>query len=414
LFLAGRVNRRFNERPRSPWRTGRLLVVLVIAAAALGLVFPSPVPHATVPAAPVLAASAPLTCLDSALAEYANSGRGWTGGDSTWSSPLPDGRELFAFSDTFLGPITPPSRPSDAVFVHNSFVVRDAGGRWSTVVGGTAERPAALIAPADPTHWYWLGAATYLDGALQVPLTEWRPGGPGPLDFAFVGSALARFDIRELSAPSVTPLPRSRGIQWGQWVQPAGAFSYVYGVEADGDHKYLHVARVAGDDLRRPFAYWTGRGWSPSESESFRVTDGISAEFSVHRLRAGVYMLTTMRGGTAFSDRLIGRFGPSPTGPFGPAITLYVTPESGRAGLYHDADVYTYNAHVHPEYSTPTELLVSYNVNSIDTSPGGDVYRQASLYRPRFIVVSLRWKGGPDHEPWDAVAPWGGPRRPCR
>ncbi len=376
-------------------RAGGLLVVLLITALASGPATPSPAPRAV-----------PLTCLDTALADYANSGAGWTGGDSTWSSPLPDGREVFAFSDTFLGPVTARARPPDAAFVHNSFVVRDAAGRFSTIVGGTAARPAALIAPADPSHWFWLGAATYLDGELQVPVTEWRPTGPGPFDFAFAGSALARFDVRDLRVPAVTPLPRSRGIQWGQWVQPAGAWTYVYGVETDGEHRYLHVARVTGGDLRQPFSYWTGRGWSTAESDSLRVTDGIAGEFSVHRLRHGAYMLTTMQGGTGFSDRIVGRFGPAPTGPFGPATTLYVTPESGSSGTYHDADVYTYNAHVHPEYSTPTAVVVSYNVNSVDTLPGGDLYRRVGLYRPRFVVISLGWNGAGQTSP-------GAMRHPC-
>jgi len=388
------------------WRVGRFLV-LVATTAALGLFVPAPAPDRI--GALAVTGSKPLGCLDAALTDYGDSGAGWTGGDSTWSSPLPDGRELFAFSDSFLGPISPPGRPPDAAFVHNSLVVRDGAGRWSTVVGGTADRPAALVAPADPAHWFWLGAATYLDGVLQVPLTEWRPTGPGPLDFAFVGSALARFDPRDLRVPSsVTPLPRSRGIAWGQWVQPAGGFSYVYGVEYDGDRKYLHVARVAGGDLRQQFWYWTGRGWSASEADSSRVTDGISGEFSVHPVRAGAYLLITMGGGAAFSDRIVGRLAPSPVGPFGPATTLYVTPESGRAGSYHDPDVYTYNAHAHPEYSTPSTLVVSYNVNSIDAAPGGDVYRRVSLYRPRFVVVKLRWSG-----PGDAPPDPGGTRQPC-
>ncbi len=378
-----------------------------MTAVALGLFIPWPVPRGVRLAVPIFTGPTPLTCLETALTDYANSGSGWTGGDSTWSTSLPDGRELFAFSDSFLGPITPPTRPSDAVFVHNSFVVRDAEGRWSTVVGGTADHPAALIESADPAHWFWLGAATYIGGALQVPLTEWRSTGPGPLDFAFVGSSLARFYARDLRAPpSITLLPRSRDIQWGQWVQPDGGWTYVYGIETDGDNKYLHVARVAGDDLRHAFSYWTGRGWSSSESESLRVTDGVAAELSVHRLRDGMYMLTTMQGGKGFSDRLVGRFGPSPTGPFGPATTLYLTPESGSSGLYRDVDVYTYNAHVHPEYSTSNRLVISYDVNSLDTSLGGDVYRHVSIYRPRFIVVSLRWNGDgrSDAEPSDATA----------
>ncbi|MBB5912129.1 hypothetical protein BJY24_000996 [Nocardia transvalensis] len=370
----------------------RLLVLVVLSAAGLGLVVPWPVPALT---APAVVDARPLSCLDAALTRYGNAGSGWTGGDSTWSAALPEGREVFAFSDTFLPPVHPPGRPPDAGFVHNSFVVREADGRLSTVVGGTAERPAAVLAPPDPGHWFWLGAVTYPDGALQVPVTEWRSTGPGSLDIEFAGSSVARFDAHDLRRPiSVTPLPRDRGIQWGQWVQPDGPRTYVYGVETAGDAKYLHVARVDGGDLRHRFSFWTGRGWSDDEADSARITDGINAEFSVHRVRAGVYLLVTMQGGAAFSDRLIGRYAPSPTGPFGPATTLYVTPETGAAGSYRDPDVYTYNAHVHPEFSTPTRLVVSYNVNSIDTAPGGDVYRQVSIYRPRTVLVTLRGETG--------------------
>jgi hypothetical protein len=81
-------------------RAGRLLVVLLITAVVVGPARPSPAPGAV-----------PLMCLDTALSHYADSGAGWTGGDSTWSSPLPGARELFAFSDTFLGPIAAPVRP---------------------------------------------------------------------------------------------------------------------------------------------------------------------------------------------------------------------------------------------------------------------------------------------------------------
>ena len=228
-------------------RAGRFLLVsaaVVLVVLGLGLFGAAP---AMWHASPEVTGAAPLGCLDTALTGYANSGAGWTGGDSTWSTPLPGDRELFAFSDTFLGPITPPSRPTDAAFVHNSVVIRDARGHWSTIVGGTPGHPAPLVAPADPAHWFWLGAATDLDGALQVPLSEWTSTGPGPLDFGFVGSSLARFDGSDLRIPpSLTPLPRARHIQWGQWVQPEGAWTYVYGVESIGGAKYLHVARVAG------------------------------------------------------------------------------------------------------------------------------------------------------------------------
>ena len=68
---------------------------------------------------------------------------------------------------------------------------------------------------------------------------------------------------------------------------------------------------------------------------------------------------------------------------------MYVTPETGAAGSYRDADVYTYNAHAHPELSTPKRLVVSYNVNSIDNALDGDIFRDVIIYRPRFVGVKL-------------------------
>lgn len=374
-----------------PQRAFRLIAVLAIAVFALGLFRDWP-ERPVGPTAPVIGAVRPAACLDSALGNYADSGIGWTGGDSAWSTPLPGGRELFAFSDSFLAPVRPPTRPDDATFVNNSFVVRDADGRFRTIVGGVPGEPASLVSPTIPGHWYWFGAATFIDGAVQVPLGEWRADGAGPLDFSFVGSSVARFDPDMLERPeSVSPLPRTRGIQWGQWVLPSGEHTYVYGVEAHGDRKYLHVARVSGSDLRGRFAFWTGSGWSSRESSSTRVAGSVYAELSVHRLAPGRYMLTTMEGGAGLGNRLVGRFAVTPTGPFGPPTTLFTTPEGGPHGTYRDPDVYTYNAHVHPEFSTPTRLVISYNVNSLDTAPGGDVYRQISIYRPRFIEVDLHW-----------------------
>ncbi|MFF3570990.1 DUF4185 domain-containing protein [Nocardia jiangxiensis] len=374
------------SRPHVPWAAVRLLAVVVVVAVGLGLFAPWPPPRDP---APAVANARPLTCLDDALTAYGNSGHGWTGGDSTWSTALPGGREVFAFSDTFLPPITPPSRPADAGFVHNSLLVRDAEGHLSTIVGGTVAQPDSLLSPPDPADWFWLGAATYLDGALQIPLTEWCSAGPGSLDVTFVGSALARLNPDDPHEPaSITPWPRSRGIQWGQWVQPEGAWTYVYGIDPVAGRKYLHIARVAGTDLRQRFSYWTGRGWSDSESDSARIADGVSAEFSVHRLRANAYQLITMQDG-ALGNRITARYAPTPMGPFGPAVTLYLTPEAGGSGSYHDPAVYAYNAHIHPEFSTPTRLVVSYNVNSLNTAPGSEVYRHASIYRPRFIVVTL-------------------------
>ena len=99
----------------------------------------------------------------------------------------------------------------------------------------------------------------------------------------------------------------------------------------------------------------------------------------------------TMDTTLAFSAELDAYFSCTPTGPFVAKTTLYSTPETGPYGSYGNPNVYTYNAHVHPELSTSRKLVVSYNVNSLDSSIGGDLYRDVTIYRPRFIDVYLTY-----------------------
>jgi len=59
---------------------------------------------------------APAAVPDEAFGQlFVRFGDGWTGGDGTSSVPLPDGRTLWMFGDTFLGQVNPDrSRPPDS------------------------------------------------------------------------------------------------------------------------------------------------------------------------------------------------------------------------------------------------------------------------------------------------------------
>lgn len=48
--------------------------------------------------------------------------------------------------------------------------------------------------------------------------------------------------------------------------------------------------------------------------------------------------------------------------------------------------MWTYNAHEHPELRVGEQLLITYNVNSLDLT---ELYKDVSIYRPRFITVTL-------------------------
>jgi hypothetical protein len=58
---------------------------------------------------------------------------------------------------------------------------------------------------------------------------------------------------------------------------------------------------------------------------------------------------------------------------------VYSTPET-QVGLF------TYDAHVHPEFTDAGGLLVSYDVNTFDPS---ELLSNVDSYRPRFIRVRI-------------------------
>ncbi|MEU7766885.1 hypothetical protein AB0B25_17385 [Nocardia sp. NPDC049190] len=337
---------------------------------------------------------------------------GWTGGDSTYSQQLPDGSRVWRFSDTFLGPVSPEgSRPSDVPIVSNSFVV-DHHGTMFTVLGGTNDQPTAVVPPHD-NEFYWVGGGHVTENTLDVmfmrftDLQIFDAGGDfdaadfeaarlraaltsGGFEWELRENVLVQFDITDLRMIGATSMPSATGIHWASWVEFDGSHTYVHGVEDLGATKYMHVARVLGNDLRAPWEFFTGRDdqrarWSPREIDSARVMAGVSNEYSVTRWN-GRYLLITHDTTHPFAAEILVYESTSPTGPFTSPTVLYRAPEAGILGSYRDPNVIIYNAHEHPELRRGNTLVISYNVNSVDV-PG--VLADVSKYRPRFIEVEL-------------------------
>jgi hypothetical protein len=326
---------------------------------------------------------------ESLLNDYSDTGKGWTGGDSTYSVPLSGGRTAWIFSDTFLGPVNPDgSRPTTTPFINNSFVIQ-RGDAVKTVTGGTATNPTALV-PPPADGWYWFGAAATSNAGRNLDVTALRfeKTGPGQWDWRWRSNYLARFDSASLKLQKLMPLPSAANVQWSAWLSREGDYTYIYGVEDLGATKYMRLARVKGPDVAAgPWSYWTGSGWSATETDSARIMPGVANEYSVTPFRDG-YLVITQDTTELFSRNIVAYVGCSPTGPFTRATTVYVTPETGADGSYGNPNIITYNAHEHPDLRRGDRLLVTYNVNSLD--PNADLYDDVTIYRPRFVEVTLR------------------------
>ena len=310
-------------------------------------------------------------------------GPGWTGGDSTYSVPLPDGRTAWLFSDTFLGVVDERGgRDRFSPLVNNTIVVQD-GASLTTLHGGDPTLPRSFF--PSPTgsrdDWYWVYDGTVEPtpegDKLRVFLLHFRRSGAGQFGFEWRGNALATLSLPDLRLESIASVTDAGGVSWGAAVLETPDHTYVYGTEDLGDDKYMHLARAPRGGLTGPWEFWDGGGWNPDPAASVRLLHGVANEYSVTP-HAGGFVLVTMDTRTSFSPDLVAYTSCAPEGPWEHRTLLYRTPESGQG------DLITYNAHAHPQLADERGWVVSYNVNSRTFA---DLFLDATIYRPRFVRV---------------------------
>lgn len=327
------------------------------------------------------------------LTRYGDESGQWSGADSTYSVVMPDGSIAWIFSDTFLGPVeSDGSRAEDTPFLHNSIVVQAAPDSEDLrTIHSTNDdgQPAAAVPSTEDDAWNWLGAGIVgPDGNLQVITLSMEKTGDGILDFAWRGTGIATLDLTTGTVLERADLPSGAEIQWSAWLQPSedGATVHVYGVR-DGETKTLHVARVASADLADADAweFWTGQEWGTEESEAAVIAENVANELSVTPFE-GEHLLITQDTSIDLNPQVVAMTSTDPTGPFAEPVELFTMAEAGPDGSYGNENVYGYNAHEHPWLREGRELVISYNVNSLR---GEDLYEDASIYRPRFMRVSL-------------------------
>lgn len=314
--------------------------------------------------------------------EYGDSGGHWTGGDSTASVQLPDGRVAWLFSDTFLGTVNADhSRPTSSPMVNNTVVVQGANGRLGeTLHGGTAAAPKAKVAVDGSSLLYWVGDGVVVGNELRVLYNTYEKTGEGGLDVRMTGTSLVTFSLPGLAVTSIRALPLGDDIAWGSAVLDDDGYTYVYGSSDPGDGtRFAHVARMPHGALGGSWQFFTGSGWSSSESEAGRLLRGVGTAFSVVEV-GGKYALVTADTNITFSPAFVGYTADSPTGPFTGPAHLFEAPQE-----YPGKPVITYDARVHSAFGSGGNLVVSYNVNSLNND---DNYADARIYRPRFVNVA--------------------------
>lgn len=339
---------------------------------------------------------------------FMQNGPGWTGGDSVFSVPLPNGDSFWRFSDSYIGTVNPLTRMRSSYLfnVHNAVATTDPALTTFTTLydnGGSATHPEPYFTTHNSNNWFWIGDGIVIQsspGVYQIKqfLTKWTGL------FQFLGESVVTLSYPSLAVVNYQTLNLTdKTLEWGARTLVIGPYLYIYGLEDLGaSGKYAHVARTTVANIANYSAwqFWNipQQAWLTGPSNSSRIlgddplTDptgpSIANDYTVDPITTSAgasYILVTEDTNPFYGDwsSIIVYYSCNPQGPWSAKQSVYTTPETGQQQKY--GKLLTYNPRAHPEYTSNGELLVHYNVNSTDSR---DLVN-ANDYLPRFIRVPI-------------------------
>lgn len=238
-----------------------------------------------------------------------------TNTDNDISVPLPDGRVLWLYNDTYTGTHDPYDNSSFySGFVRNFFVVQDGDTLTPLTPGQTT------ISPATSGHWYWPNDALVVGDELKVVLHEVSSGGFG----TFEGSVVATYSLPNLSLQSVssfTPFHINKVLDAGD------GYLYIYGgTSGPGDVGVGRVLKANFDNIAS-WRYWNGSSWVADPNSAVELAN-LEGAWSITRIGPDNYM-ASIPGFVGSTFRA--SFASSPLGPWTASVQIGRPPEPFEA-----------------------------------------------------------------------------------
>ncbi|MGL4943421.1 MAG: DUF4185 domain-containing protein [Thermoguttaceae bacterium] len=355
--------------------------------------------------------------------ELFNRRNGWTGADGIFTANL-DGtinsgiekrhsqKTFFVFSDTILGDVDPQTLVRRNVkMVNHSFAILDGSTpRQDRIVFFYPEdgvTPRLPIKPPSKDEWYWISECFVIGDQLHAFLLRMEKcEGGAAFGFRHLGVDRATWKIDAKTgvdweslrvtrddpfAPHLAVFSHDHTVSFGTGVlENTDGFVYVYGYREGEKRPYdraLVALRFRPDEIDVPtsWRYWTGSDWSASMRDAVGIVPNVSTELSVTPIESGPakdkYALVYTPG--TIGSKIAVRLGATPVGPFGDEIIVFDEEETKRLG----GKTFAYNAKAHPVLSKTGELVVSYNINSMDSEMR--VFKEGGVYHPRFVSIPL-------------------------
>ena len=337
---------------------------------------------------------------DTTFSTFFMQGPGWTGGDGTYSLLLPDGTNLWMWSDSYIGKVNPTTRlrSTNLFTAHNSLTIQNQTANTLTTVG-YPPKTSSYFVPTIKNDWFWQGASLLVQPTpgtyqIEIMLTQWTP------TLKFVGESVATLNWPSYTIQSITPVAlTSSSIQWGSGImQTADGYYYIYGIKnPPNDNKLPYVARTTSvsyltDPSQWTFLNATTNQWVTSQTSAtpFSGVSAITPEYSVNQFTATTgtfYMMTGMnplKPAFPLWNQVTTYYSCNPQGPWSNKTVVYITPEAGAPGC-KTGNLVTYNAKAHPEFTDCDGILLTYNVNALNSK---DLVC-ANDYIPRFLRITI-------------------------
>jgi hypothetical protein len=359
------------------------------------------------------------TAWDALFQGYGNLSGQWSGGDGAQSVLLPDGSTVWFFADSFLGQTDPGGTrsPLSTGLAHNTAVLYRGGHLGPTYAqppgpgGYTGNADYTWVAPPPPypaSRYELINGDQVVDGGTvykfyQLADRELHPAG---FQYKLVGTVLESFSVAAdaLTPAGGTPIgiedtAGSNPVIWGAATLVSGGYIYIYGVKpyngaAAPFPLYLARVPVGGLATGAAWQYYHGSpgcsppstAWTSDRRSAEPLRTGVSAGFSVTDVNGTYVLLTSNTSTVRTSNNAVAYYAACPTG-FSSGSPGYRVYAPRLPGGY-----LTYEYRIVPQFSSGSNVLVSYSTNTIRPA---DNFADARIYRPRFLDVRLPGIAGP-------------------
>lgn len=309
-----------------------------------------------------------------------------SGGDGAISIPLSANKSLFLWGDSFIGEVKDNKRDTLSTLVFGNVFMTVDKNEVKAYYKGNADKGSPWLA-ADSIDGHktalWPEHGFVKDGILHLFLANIVMYGSGTWDFYWHSLMYYRLSADDFSVIDKRMLTSDEvgGIHLGFAFIQEGDEIYTYGSKVVNDVSGLYLAKTKlTDNKLGDFSYYANGKWSDNPLEATAlpgVNTNVSEQFSVFKHDDKYVLLTQERAG----KKIYSYVSDSPEGTWQNEKLLYTTPEPTA-----ENDLYSYNAMAHHQYIRNDSLLICYNVN---TPTMALHYKDASIYLPRFLRVSL-------------------------